>query len=135
MGYVPFAPGTAGSLLALAVHWGVSGRVPGLWWTAILAGLFAFGVYASSLAERQWGKDPPRVVIDEIVGLFVAVMWLPRGVFAGSLAFVLFRAFDILKPFPAHRSERLAAGWGIMTDDLIAGVYANAGARLVLWLL
>ena len=133
-GFAPIAPGTAGSVLALAVWWLVPERFPWPSWFLVLAGVFVAGVHTSAIAEREWGKDPPKVVIDEIAGCFVALLLLPKSLFTALLGFTLFRFFDIIKPFPVHRSQRLPGGWGIMADDLIAGTYANVVVRLILWL-
>ena len=133
-GYAPVAPGTAGSALALVIYWIMPEPFSWSLWLLMIVGLSVVGIYAATLAEKEWGEDPPKVVIDEIVGYFVAVLLLPKNIFVMALSFLIFRIFDILKPFPAHRSQRLPGGWGIMADDLIAGLYANGVVRLVLWL-
>jgi phosphatidylglycerophosphatase A len=130
-GYSPVAPGTAGSLLALAILWFFdppdSLLGPGL----VL--LFFPGVWASTRVEREevrkGGKSDPSIVnIDEIMGMGLSVIFLPHSVSRAWLiaGFFLFRLFDIVKPFPADRAQRLPGGWGIMIDDVIAGIYANA---------
>ena len=130
-GYSPVAPGTAGSLFALAILWLLrpSDFILG---TGLIL-LSPLGVWASSRVEREevqkGGKHDPSIVnIDEIVGMGLSVVLLPHAVprvwwIAG---FLLFRLFDIVKPFPADRAQRLPGGWGIMIDDVIAGIYANA---------
>src|SRR4029077_10001775 len=96
--------------------------------TAVLAGL---AIWISGLAARSMGlKDPRPVVIDEAAGLFVTLLYLPAAPATYAGGFVLFRLMDILKPFPARRSEGLPGGWGIVVDDLIAGVYANCALRI-----
>jgi phosphatidylglycerophosphatase A len=75
--------------------------------------------------ERTLGEDPSVVVIDEVVGMWISLILLPKTIAATVMAFLLFRLFDILKPPPARQSERFRNGWGIMTDDVVAGVYAN----------
>ena len=102
-------------------------------WTGLLAALFLVGVYTASAGERVWGKDPGYVVIDEFVGFFATVFWLPQSVGLGVAGFFLFRVLDIVKPPPARQSEALPGGWGIVMDDLIAGLYGNVLLRLVLW--
>jgi phosphatidylglycerophosphatase A len=96
------------------------------------------GVWASQKAERVIGrKDPGAIVIDEVAGMTLSVLLLPLTPLVLGAAFVLFRVFDIWKPFPAGWSQRLPGGLGVMTDDLIAGVYALAillaGRKLVGW--
>ncbi len=129
-GYFPIAPGTAGSAVGVAIVAGLE-RLPlqAAWQMAlvgILAGvLFAVGVWAAGEAEKFFGRvDPGQVVIDEVVGQMVTLLARPRASWKWLLAgFLLFRAFDIIKPFPARRAERLHGGWGIMMDDGIAGFY------------
>jgi phosphatidylglycerophosphatase A len=94
---------------------------------AILAGLlFAIGVWSAGKAEKAFGQvDPSQVVIDEIAGQVITFLATPRITWIGLLAgFILFRAFDILKPSPARQAERLPGGWGIMLDDVVAGFYS-----------
>ena len=90
-----------------------------------IAVLFVVGALTATRVERRLGKDPSPVVIDEVVGFLICMFgfcWSPRGLIAG---FFVFRFYDIAKPFPARRSEKLPGGWGIMTDDVIAGIYSN----------
>lgn len=122
-GYAPIAPGTAGSLVTAAVLWllqlGPSGRL------AALGAVIAAGIWSGGRAERVLGrKDPGLVVIDEVAGMMLSVLFVPHTPGVLASAFVLFRIFDVWKPFPADRSQALRGGWGVMTDDLIAGLYA-----------
>jgi phosphatidylglycerophosphatase A len=128
IGYVPFAPGTFGSAVGLIV-WALLPSSPTAQAAAILV-TFAAGAWAGSVAERHFGgTDPGPVVIDEVMGMLVTLFMHPVG-WGGVLAgFLLFRAFDVLKPYPADRLEQLPGGLGVMADDLMAAVYAN----LVLW--
>jgi len=125
VGYSPVAPGTAGSLLALFILWVFPFSSLGL----VLALLVIVGVggWAAGRAERLLGrKDPSPVVIDEIAGMFLSVLALPRSLGLLLVAFLLFRVLDIVKPFPIRQSQILSAGLGIMLDDLIAGAYTLA---------
>jgi phosphatidylglycerophosphatase A len=133
-GYSVFAPGTVGSAVALVIYCllpplGVAA------WVAGIAVLFFVGVYTASAGEAVWGKDPAYVVIDEFFGFFVTLCLLPQSVGLGIAGFFLFRFLDIVKPFPARRSENLPGGWGVMMDDLVVGVYGNLILRGVLMLL
>jgi phosphatidylglycerophosphatase A len=102
---------------------------------ALIAGLFALGVWAASAAERHFGgTDPGPVVIDEVVGMLVTLAFIPVGVTAAIAGFVLFRIFDVIKPYPADRLEQLHGGLGVMADDAMAGVYANLSLRVAIWL-
>lgn len=125
-GYGPIAPGTWGSLPGLAIAWGLD-RGAGRW--AVVAGACFFtlaGVWAAGRAERMFGeKDPGPVVIDEIAGQLVTLLFLPTTVPVLVVAFLLFRVLDVWKPWPADRLESLPGGSGIMADDLMAGLYAN----------
>ncbi len=130
-GYSSFAPGTAGSGVALAIYC----LLPPLnsWvWGLLLVGLFFLGVYTSRACEKAWGKDPKYVVIDEFVGFFITVSLLPQSVLTGIVGFVVFRILDIIKPPPARQVEALPDGWGIVADDVIAGIYGHLILRL--WL-
>jgi phosphatidylglycerophosphatase A len=92
------------------------------------------GSWAGGIAERHFGRtDPSQVVIDEVLGMLVTLFMNPVG-WVGSIgAFLVFRAADIIKPFPANRLERLPGGLGVMADDLMAAVYANLFVRLCIW--
>ena len=135
-GYFPFAPGTAGSAAGLAFYALV-------WWTGspfveagLILALFAAGVWAATTAERYFGGiDPGHIVIDEVVGMLITLAFVPVGWSGAAAGFVLFRIFDVIKPYPAGRFERLHGGLGVMADDVMAGVYANLALRLLMWLL
>jgi phosphatidylglycerophosphatase A len=125
-GLVPFAPGTAGSAVAVGLFWLTT--LPGLVWLPPLAfaGLVLVGFWSAAAAARRLGqKDPGAVVIDEFAGQFLALLALPHSWPVLAAGFVLFRLFDIVKPPPARRFEALPGATGIMTDDLVAGLYAN----------
>ena len=133
-GYFPFAPGTVGSAAGLVfyalVRWTGSPVVE----VGMIAALFAAGVWAGTTAERYFGGvDPGPIVMDEVVGMLITLAFIPVG-WSGALAgFVLFRIFDVIKPFPAGRLEALHGGLGVMADDAMAAVYANLSLRLLIW--
>jgi phosphatidylglycerophosphatase A len=94
----------------------------------------AAGIWSASIAERHFGRtDPGEVVIDEVAGMLVTLFLNPVGWVGAVVGFLLFRAGDIVKPFPARRLERLHGGFGIMADDVMAGIYANLALRLCIW--
>lgn len=135
-GYFPIAPGTAGSAAGLVVYLLV-------WWAqspalevGLIAATFAAGTWAATHAERYFGGiDPGPVVIDEVLGMLVTLAFIPVG-WSGALAgFVIFRVFDVIKPYPANRLEKFHGGFGIMADDAMAGIYANLTLRALIWLL
>jgi len=150
LGYIPVAPGTWGSVVGAIFYWGLSGYIRALGLIifpayfqltassahfVMAAGLTAIaiavaGVWSSQRTAKSAGvKDPQFVVIDEVSGQFLTylIALSPANWKYLLLGFILFRAFDIWKPFPARQAESLPGGWGIMADDWIAGVYAGAG--------
>ena len=156
VGYIPIAPGTFGSLVGLGLYLLLRGVFLSLLWpmegrnnlnllhlsyvlvslevlVAILVGVA--GTWAASRVEKLQGvKDPGKVVIDEVAGQYIALMAVPL-VFDGwwtiVAAFLLFRFFDIVKPYPARRLESLHGGLGIMADDVVAGAYAAISVALI----
>ena len=124
-GYSPLAPGTVGSFVALLGLWLIPFTRAALIAAVVVVTLV--GIWAGSRVERVFGvKDPGIIVIDEVAGMFVSVLLLPRTLPVLISAFLLFRLFDVWKPFPAGRSQELGGGLGVMLDDLIAGAYALA---------
>ena len=146
-GYSPFAPGTCGSAVGAAVFLaaGLLGGAPmlivGLMvvlavWGAVIT--VAFG----DKAIKELGNDPGLIVSDELCGQAITYMWLwPIAQWSGvqfivfaAVGFVLFRVFDIVKPWPACRFDRIHNAWGVLLDDVAAGIYANIALQLVWWL-
>ncbi len=131
IGLIPWVPATIASAIVAALCWW---RPPA--WAFIVPAvivLFIAGGFAGTTSERLLGvEDPRNVVLDEIAGqLLTFVFVLPTSAAAAIAGFVLFRIFDVIKPPPARAAERLRGGWGIMADDLVAGLYA----AVILWLL
>jgi phosphatidylglycerophosphatase A len=134
-GYSPIAPGTAGSAAALVlyalVRWSGSSLVE----AAALVVVAVVGTWAASISERYFGRtDPGQIVIDEVLGMLMTLAFMPLtwpGVIVG---FFVFRALDIVKPFPAGAAEGLHGGLGVMADDAICGVYGNILMRVLIWL-
>jgi phosphatidylglycerophosphatase A len=125
-GLFPVAPGTVGSAVALVLFWLTT--LPGIGWlpAAGFAVILAAGFWSAGAAARQLGKDDPgAVVIDEFAGQFLTLLALPHSWPVLIAGFLLFRLFDISKPPPARQLEKLHGAAGIMTDDLVAGLYAN----------
>lgn len=134
VGYVPFAPGTFGSAAGL-VLWALLPASPVVHALSIVV-VFVAGTWSGTIAERHFGRsDPGQVVIDEVLGMLITLFLVPVG-WPGAIAgFLLFRAADIAKPYPANRLERLHGGLGVMADDAMAAVYANLALRACLWIL
>ncbi len=148
MGYLPVAPGSWGALLG-AIFAGLIG-----WWCGeiqyfnvmliVLSVIFYFvGVLLGKWAVEYYKSDDPRCfVLDEVVGMFVSILFIPFvfdkwGGFWGILfvQYILFRIFDVIKPFPVKSAEKFALGWGIMSDDVIAGIYANVLGQFLMRLI
>jgi phosphatidylglycerophosphatase A len=127
-GYFPKAPGTAGAVLAGIVWWILSVFFPQslILLTAVLIVVFTvLGVWSSGVVEAFWGKDPSRVVVDEMVGVWIPLLAVGDGNICYALfALAAFRFFDILKPLGIRRMEMFKGGWGIMLDDVVAGIYS-----------
>jgi phosphatidylglycerophosphatase A len=136
VGYFPIAPGTAGSAAALAlfavIRWI---GVPAVELGAIVA-VFVIGVWAANGTEAALGrKDPGIVVIDEVLGMLITLALLPVSLTGILVGFLLFRALDVIKPYPARRFEDLHGGLGIMADDAVAGLYSYLIMRGLIWVM
>jgi phosphatidylglycerophosphatase A len=131
VGYIPFAPGTFGSLAGLLLWWLLPGTIPVQ--LTVIVSLFILGSWSGSVAERHFAStDPGPVVIDEVLGMLVTLFLNPVGWMGALLGFLLFRASDIVKPYPANKLEQLHGGIGVMADDLMAAIYANLALRAML---
>jgi phosphatidylglycerophosphatase A len=123
VGFFPIAPGTAGSAIGLLVHLALQQTSPVVQAGCIGAATLA-GIWASGVAAAHFGRDDPApVVIDEVAGQLLTLLATGTGGAGLALGFVLFRILDIVKPWPARQFERLPGGYGIMADDLMAGLY------------
>ncbi len=134
-GYAPFAPGTAGSALALVLFWPLAHASWGVQ-LAACAMVTVVGTAAADRLARQLGvKDPGLVVVDEVAGQWLTLTGLPFTPVVAAAGFLLFRLMDMVKPWPARDLERLPGGFGIMADDLAAGIYARLllGVGLLVW--
>lgn len=135
-GYFPFAPGTVGSAVGLALFAAIRWLDVPLAEPAAVVVVAVVGIWAAGVAERHWGRtDPGAVVIDEVAGMLLTLAAVPVSWAGAVVGFLVFRAYDIVKPFGARQCERLPGGYGVMTDDLVAGLYGNLTMRVLLWLL
>jgi phosphatidylglycerophosphatase A len=133
IGLVPVLPGTAASAATTLLFVFLLRGLGGPSYVLLVAALFFAGAAVSKITADAMGRpDPGRVVIDEVCGQLIALAYLPSGWVPAGLAFALFRFFDIIKPWPIRRLERLPGGWGIMADDVGAGLAAAVFTRLVL---
>ncbi len=135
VGLFPFAPGTAGSLVGVALSLLLRLDRSLLAEVTTILVIGAIGVWASRIAEDHFGGvDPGPVVIDEVFGMLITLAAVDVGWSGLAVGFFLFRLFDVVKPYPSARLERIEGGVGIMADDAMAGIYANIGLRAALWL-
>jgi phosphatidylglycerophosphatase A len=129
-GYSPIASGTAGSLVGLLIY-----CVPGIEAFVILGPVivisFIAGVITSSKMEHVFGKDPSIVVIDEVVGMWISLLFIPKTILLAFLCFFWFRIYDIIKPPPARQIDATTGGLGIMLDDVVAAIYANVTVQVI----
>jgi phosphatidylglycerophosphatase A len=133
-GYLPKAPGTWASAITAAILYFIW---PSHWYVQfiLILAIYLFGAWAAGKAERYYGHDARRIVIDEVAGQMTALFMAPHFVLSYILGFLLFRVFDIIKPPPARQWESLQSGWGVMADDIAAGAYAAIILNFILALL
>ena len=138
-GFSPKAPGTAGSLLAVFLYYLFFPAEPSLLihfiFFLIIVAVFFTGVWAATKAESEYGHDPSCVVIDEIVGMGITLLFIPKIGYLIGMGFLLFRLFDISKWLGADRMQRLKGGWGVMADDVVAGIWSNLVLQMIVWLI
>lgn len=135
VGYIPFAPGTFGSAAALPIWMLLRWTGSSLAEPIAIVVLFFVGAWSARVTEAALSvEDPGIIVIDEVVGMLISVLWLPLTWQVGLLGFLAFRLFDIVKPFPARRFENVPHGWGVMLDDVMAGIYAWLLVQAAVWL-
>ncbi len=132
VGRFPIAPGTAGSVAGLFVY-GLLRFVDGWRLEAIaMVVTLIVGIWSATIAERLLGgKDPGPVVIDEVLGILITLAFLHVNVLGACAGFLLFRVFDVIKPYPADRLEVLPGGFGVMMDDAMAALYSHGAMRLL----
>lgn len=131
-GYIPVVPGTFGTLVAIPLCYLLS-RLDPVQAILFLLLFTGFAVWIAGKAEKVFNKKDSRlIVVDEMAGFLVTLFLIPWSAKSMAVGFFLFRLIDIAKPFPIRRLERLPGGWGVVTDDLLAGVYANAILRVII---
>lgn len=133
LGYTPIAPGTFGALGAVLFLY-ILDRLQlysVLTLFVLVVIFYTAGVWAVNMLRADWGEDPAGVVVDEAVGLWISVLFLPITHLNILMAFILFRIFDIVKPLGIRKMERFRSGHGVMLDDVLAGIYANAVLQLI----
>jgi phosphatidylglycerophosphatase A len=135
VGYFPVAPGTAASLAVVLLYKFLLSRFSWPYLVLLLLFLFVLGVISSTAYAADLGQqDPQKIVVDEAVGQLIVLLFVFPSWTLVLLSFLLFRFFDIVKPFPVSRAERLPVGWGIMADDVAAALLAKALLHLYIWI-
>ena len=125
IGYFPLAPGTLGSLIAF-IAWILLPETSIISLIIAISIIFIIGVFSTGFIEKSYKiQDPSYIIIDEWVGMWIALLFVPNETIWLVLSFVLFRIFDILKIYPVNKMEKLNGGMGIMLDDVVAGLYAG----------
>lgn len=141
-GYAPVAPGTAGAIVGCIIYWFGQKLYYSQFYNSIIFNscflllILAFlliGVKASKHLEKEWGKDPSKIVVDEIVGVWIALLFVPNHWQYLLAGFILFRLFDIWKPLYIRKLEHMKNGWGVMMDDVLAGIYANIVLQFIVY--
>jgi phosphatidylglycerophosphatase A len=133
LGFIPIAPGTMGALGALVPATLILLYMthPNLILGSLVLVFTILGIIGSNKLQHQWGKDPSRIVVDEMVGMWISILWLGTGWIPMLSAFILFRFFDIIKPLGIRKMEQLPGGIGVMADDILAGIFANLLLQIV----
>jgi len=132
-GYMPFAPGTFGSIVALIIYLLPGFENPVL--LLLLISVFSIsGIFLGTKFETVYGKDPKQCTIDEMVGMWISLLFLPKEVLPVLTAFAIWRILDIVKPFPANLAEKIDGGLGIMLDDIIAAIYTLAITHILIYI-
>lgn len=133
IGYIRKGAGSVAALICCGAWYLVQNSGMSIVYTlAFILVLFFVGVWSSSVVEKEWEKDSNRVVIDELLGMCVSLFLLPLAWKYVVLSFILFRFFDIVKPLYIKKAEVLPSGWGVMTDDLLAGICTNLLLQIAL---
>lgn len=131
-GYIPVASGTMGSLAALIIY-----MIPGFENPTIMLALIStftvIGVPVATKFEEVYGKDPSFCTIDELVGTWITLLFVPKIIWYVIPAFLIWRTLDIFKPFPANKLEAIKGGWGIMLDDIVSGIYSLIIIQLIVY--
>ena len=117
------------------VPWFMARTIGSFEWVvlAITVAVTALGIWAAQGVEKEWGKDSSRVVIDEAAGMMISLLFIPVTMASVITGFVLFRLLDITKPLLIRKTEALPGGWGVMMDDILAGVYTNLLLHTIMW--
>ncbi len=132
IGYIGKGAGSISALVCCFFWWWFARKGhDGIWEVTITLVIVILGVWSAGKVEMLWGKDHQRVVIDEVAGMCISLLWVPVQIKYLLTAFILFRFFDIVKPLFIKRVEGFSGGWGVMSDDVLAGIYTNLILQLI----
>ncbi len=123
--------GTIAAMVTCIAWWLVNVHV-NIWMIAVTIAIIIIGIWSSSVVEKDWGKDSSKVVIDEVAGMCISLLFVPVTIQWIVIALVLFRFFDIVKPLYIRNTEALPGGWGVMADDILAGIYSNIVLQVII---
>ena len=130
-GFIPFASGTFGSLIALIIYW-----IPGFENLYVIIPVIIlstiYGIFIGNKFDVIYGKDPAEYTLDEMIGQWIALLFLPKTILISVIAFFTWRVFDIIKPFPSKKLENLPGGIGIIADDIVASLYSLIFVHIIL---
>jgi len=134
IGYVGKGGGTAAAVV-FCIIWFLlpAGYYRGNWQVLITVLIIIIGIWSSCEVDPIWGKDNSKVVIDEVAGMAIALLFVPHQILFVMISLIAFRFFDIVKPLGIKKLEALPTGWGVMADDILAGFYALAITQLLIW--
>ena len=126
--------GTIAAMICCVIWWFVQNDdVFNKWMIVVTAVITIIGIWSATVVEKDWGKDSSRVVIDEVAGMCIGLLFIPVTVKWIVVGLVLFRFFDIVKPLYIRKAEALHAGWGVMADDILAGIYTNLVLQVIIY--
>lgn len=131
-GYIKFAPGTFASIAAVLIYMIPGFENPGIM-IFFISFFFVWGISLGNKFENIYGKDPHQCTIDEFVGTWITLLFVPKTILFIPIAFITWRIFDIVKPFPANTAEKLKGGWGIMLDDVVSGLYSFILVQIIIY--
>ncbi len=133
IGYVGKGGGTIAAIFYCIIWLFLpAGYTQGMWQVVLTIFIILLGVWSSNHVDLIWGKDSSKVVIDEVAGMAISLLYVPQNIKYVGIALVLFRFFDIIKPFGIKKLENLPKGWGVMADDVLAGIYSLIIIQLML---
>lgn len=141
LGYFPYAPGTFATLFIALVYYFLLPEYlfypfnSAIWFGVFLIVFCIIAAPIVTIAELNLGKDNGKIIIDEIIGYFISVLFIPKSLLVAVAGFVFFRFFDIFKPEPVNICQKIKGGWGVIIDDIMAAIYANIAVRILIKIL